>query len=77
MGRRFQRHEDWCPECGHLLPKKTLNCSFCGWSFNDLNIHDYGIDSWDDYSDSNKISSIEEDIDRLIDNSLEGHVFSG
>jgi hypothetical protein len=32
MGRRIRRNEDWCPECGHLLPKKGWNCHFCGWS---------------------------------------------
>ena len=69
MGRRFQSYEDWCPECGHLLQKKALNCVFCSWSLNDLKIEDSGIDPWDDYSDLNKISSIEEDIDRLLDNS--------
>lgn len=69
MGRKFQRYEDWCPECGHLLSPKTWNCPFCGWSSHDLKIYDSGIDSWNDYSDFNKISSIEEDIDLLIDNS--------
>ncbi len=68
MGRTIRRNEDWCPECGHLLPKKTWNCQFCGWSLNDLEIYDSGIDPWDDYSDINNISSIDRDVDRLIDN---------
>jgi hypothetical protein len=35
MGRKIRRNEDWCPECGHLLPKKAWNCHFCGWSLHD------------------------------------------
>ena len=31
MGRRLRMNADCCPECGHLLPKKILNCQFCGW----------------------------------------------
>lgn len=68
MGRKIQGYEDWCPECGHLLSKKKWNCSFCGLSLNDLKINDFGIGSWDDYSDLNKKSNIDEDIDWLIDN---------
>ena len=69
MVRRFQRNDDWCPECGHLLPKRTWNCPFCGWSIHDLQIDDYGIDTWDDYSDLKNISNVDQDIDRLIGNS--------
>lgn len=32
MRQRFRRNEDWCPECGHLLPKNNWDCDFCGWS---------------------------------------------
>ncbi|RLC27003.1 MAG: hypothetical protein DRH21_00430 [Deltaproteobacteria bacterium] len=69
MGQRLQKYEDLCPECGHLLPKETWNCSFCGRSLHDLKIHDSRIGSWDDYTDLNKMSSIEEDFDRLLVNS--------
>jgi hypothetical protein len=23
--------KDFCPECGHMLPKRRTACSFCGW----------------------------------------------
>ena len=32
MARRISRYEEWCPECGHLLPKNNWDCDFCGWS---------------------------------------------
>ena len=67
--RRFQRNNDWCPECGHLMARNTWNCPFCGWSPENVQMHDFGIDFRDDYSDIRNPSSIDSDIDRLIDNS--------
>lgn len=71
MKRKFHKNDEWCPECGHLLPKKTWNCQFCGWSLNDLQMYDSEIDYWDDYSTMNNIPGIDSDIDidRLINNS--------
>ena len=23
---------EFCPDCGHLLPKTLTRCTFCGWS---------------------------------------------
>ena len=68
MGRKSIGNEDWCPECGHLMPKNSWNCPFCGWSLQDLQMNDFELDSWDDYSDINDISISNRDIDRLIDN---------
>ena len=24
--------QEFCPDCGHLLPKALIRCVFCGWS---------------------------------------------
>ncbi len=23
---------EFCPDCGHLLPNRVIQCTFCGWS---------------------------------------------
>ncbi len=67
MRQRFRRNEDWCPECGHLLPKKTWSCQVCGWALNDMDSYASGIDLVDTYSDISKISKDDRELDRLLD----------
>ena len=68
MRQRFRRNEDWCPECGHLLPKKNWNCPHCGWTSGAVESYESEIYLLGDYSDSLDIPNVDRDIDRLIDN---------
>jgi hypothetical protein len=38
--------KDYCPECGHLLPRKGIVCSFCGYCIN--NLVDFRIEMFDE-----------------------------
>ena len=71
MGRRISRNEEWCPECGHLLPKKTWSCQVCGWTLDDMDSYASGIDLMDTYSGINNISKDDRELDRLLDRASE------
>nr|WP_320015531.1 hypothetical protein [uncultured Desulfobacter sp.] len=67
MRQRFRRNEDWCPECGHLLPKNSWNCNYCGWTIGDVESYSSGMDSIDDYSNISIIADVDRGIESLID----------
>lgn len=62
MGKRIRRTEDWCPECGHLLPKKKWDCQFCGWS-----LSMYVDDTMIEDAAGSELDEQFADVDRLID----------
>ena len=56
-----------CPECGHLLSKRCLECSYCGWSRYDSQLRKSLFDPKDTQKHHGIYSMDYDDIDRLID----------
>ena len=58
---------NYCPQCGHLLSKSLMECSYCDWSQ-----YDYQLDTMFDTDNIDEYHSIDsvdyDDIDRLINN---------
>jgi hypothetical protein len=58
---------NYCPQCGHLLSKSLMECSYCYWSQ-----YDYQLDTMfdtDNIDEHHSIDSVDyDDIDRLINN---------
>jgi len=67
MGRKLQRNVELCPECGHLLPQKTWNCHFCGWTIGNVESYNSAMDLMVEYSNLDNIADVDRDIERLID----------
>ncbi len=59
---------NYCPECGQLLSKNLMECSYCGWSQYD----DYQLETMfdpDNIDEHHSIDSVDyDDIGRLINN---------
>ncbi len=64
MGKRIRRNQEWCPECGHLLPKKKWECQFCGWSINEFT-DDTLIEDIPDSKLEKHLADIDQFIDKL------------
>jgi rubredoxin len=67
MGRGFRSTQDLCPECGHLLTTKSLNCRFCGWNMDNSKPHASAAGSWNDYPEADNFSFIDLDVEQLAD----------
>ena len=59
--------ENCCPECGHLLSKRRLECSYCGWSRYDSQIPEALFDPENTQEYSEIYYKDYDDIERLID----------
>jgi hypothetical protein len=59
--------QDYCMECGHLLSKNDLECSYCGWSQDDYQ----NSEAWLNPKNTKEYNGIfykdHYDIERLID----------
>lgn len=59
---------DYCIECGHLLTKRGLRCSYCGWSEDDSKIpsdqyvpestHEYSGIYYTDFNNIERIANV-------------------
>ena len=68
--------ENCCPECGHLLPKRCLECLYCGWSRYDPRPREFLFDPEDAQEHHGIYSTDYDEIDRLID-TLKHDTFEG
>jgi hypothetical protein len=68
--------ENCCPECGHLLSKRRLECLYCGWSRYDPRSRESLFDPEDAQGHHGIYSTDYDEIDRLID-TLNHDTFEG
>jgi hypothetical protein len=59
--------ENCCPECGHLLSKRRLECLYCGWSRYDSRVLESLLNLEDTQEHQGIYSTDYDDIDHLID----------
>lgn len=59
--------QDYCPECGHLLPKRRFECPYCGWVRNDYQVSEALFNPENTKEYGAIFSRDSDDIERLID----------
>lgn len=64
MERKFNRNEELCPECGHVITPKSWNCRFCGCDLDSSKTHTSSVDFWNDYPDIDNIPYVDVEEDR-------------